>query len=428
MFNKKIIKVLPKLPKAPGVYFFYGQGNELLYIGKATDLRSRVSSYFKNVSPGYQRLIETFIDQVADIKWQTTDSTLEALILESNLINRLQPKFNVEARDDKTFLGIYITDDDYPRVFSARITNKKLPTGEFFGPYASATKAKQAIKILRRIFPWCNQSTSYQEARRPCLYYHLKLCPGPCAKAISQSDYQQIIKNLKLFLKGKKKELIRDLKKQMKEAAVENNFEQAARLRDELKALEHIHDIALQLNEDIRQQVRRQPWRLRIEGFDISNISGQWAVGSMVTFVDGKPAKDSYRRFKIKTVEGVDDVRMMREVIARRLAHAGDKSEIQNPKFKTNSKNYWPLPDLVVIDGGQGHYNAIQRTLDQNRASIDIIAIAKGYKRKNADLFGQAAVLKKYQALLPVLIQVRDEAHRFAIQYHRQLRSNQVAI
>lgn len=435
-------KILTKLPHSPGVYFFYGWKNNLLYIGKATDLHERVSSYFRQPTGHYQRLIETFFDQVKNVKWQTTESTMEAMILESNLINQLQPKYNVEAKDDKTFLGIYITDEDFPRVFPARITNKKLPKGKFFGPYTSATMVKHALKILRRIFPWCNQKTSNQITSRPCLYYHIKLCPGPCANAIGQNDYQQIIKNLKLFLKGQKKQLISKTKRHMIQAAKVHNFEQAARLRNQLSALEHIHDIALQLNDDLVQLTRQQPWRLRIEGYDISNLSGQWAVGSMVTFIDGRPAKDFYRRFRIKTVQGIDDVGMMREVIKRRVAHVPisqyskhetrNSKQIQSPndqnskhlEFRnSNFKTGWPLPDLILIDGGLGHYNAVQEIFDQNEVSVPLLAIAKGRQRKKNDLYGQDSVVDQYRPLLPTLTQVRDEAHRFAIMYHRTRRS-----
>lgn len=469
MIEQKIQKLLSKLPHAPGVYFFYGPQKALLYIGKATDLRSRVSSYFRQPTGSYQRLIEAFIDQVSDIKWQATDSTLEALILESNLISQAQPKYNVEAKDDKTLLGIYITDENFPRVFPARITNKKLPNGEFFGPYTYSQKVRQALKILRRIFPWCNENHTLRQDQgksgRPCLYYHLNLCPGTCANAIEQKDYQQIIKNLKLFLKGRKKQLIRETNKHMIQAAKAHNFEQAARLRDQLSALEHIHDIALQLHDDLAQLTRQQPWRLRIEGYDISNLSGQWAVGSMVTFIDGRPAKDFYRRFKIKTVQGVDDVGMMKEVIKRRLTHAlglvnshtaaRNSQQIQNsnnlsskrfefenstldivsdfacpPKPRqrrgfriSDFKDDWPLPDLMLIDGGLGHYTAVQGILDKDKVPIPLLAIAKGQKRQKSDLYGGDLIVKKYRSLLPILIQIRDEAHRFAIAHHRNLRS-----
>jgi excinuclease ABC subunit C len=424
--STRLNKILTKLPRSPGVYFFYGPKKELLYIGKATDLRSRVNSYFQKNSSIDQRLIESFIDQVETIKWQVTDSTLEALILESNLISQLQPKFNIDARDDKTFLGIYITHEDFPRIFPARITNKKLPEGEFFGPYTSAMKVKQALKILRRIFPWCNERI---KLRRACLYYHLKLCPGPCVGAINQPDYQQTINHLKLFLRGQKKQLIKDLKRQMHDAAKTKNFEQAARLRDEFNALQHIHDITLQLTNQVIQLTRQQPWRLKIEGYDISNISGHWAVGSMVTFVDGRPAKDFYRRFKIRTIAGVDDVGMMEEVIKRRLEHAGIKNhELRIMDKIPKIQDYWPLPDLMLIDGGVGHYHAVKKVLDQNKIKLYLLAIAKGQKRKNADLFGNLADIKKYQPLLPMLMQVRDEAHRFAISYHRKVRSKSLII
>lgn len=383
------------LPNKPGVYKFYDKAGELLYIGKAVDIKKRVRQHFDRP---HSHLLDSIIAQVAQIEYETTDTVIEALILESNLIQAYQPKYNVRAKDDKTFLGIYITDEDFPRVFPVRITNKRLPKGEFFGPFTSAVTVRQALKILRRIFPWCNDKFK----RRPCLYYHLKQCPGPCAGAISMDEYRKIINRLKMFLRGKKKEVTTEIKKEMKLSSRKQDFENAARLRDQKYALEHIRDINLYFKDEVRDF---RVHHFRVEGYDISDVFGTSSVGAMVVFINGKPDSSKYRKFRIRTVKGIDDVAMMIEMIKRRLKHTE-----------------WPAPNLIIVDGGVGHYNAVKKLV----GSIPLVAIAKGPTRKKSDLFydvGQLSDVRGQVSDLQLLAtQVRDEAHRFAIQYHRQLK------
>lgn len=392
-----IKKIFKKLPNKPGIYKFYDKGRRLLYIGKAIDIKKRVKQHFDKA---HTQLIDEMITQVARIDFEVTDTAIEALILESNLIQANQPKYNVRAKDDKSFLGIYITSEDFPRVIPARLTNKRLPKGEFFGPYTQALNVRYALKILRKIFRWCSQ---YPKTGRSCLYYHIGQCSGACAGKISAAEYRKSINGLKLFLRGKKQKLIKQLTINMKQLTRQKKFEKAGKVRDQLFALQHIHDVALALRDEPTPQLRQRG--IRVEGYDISNISGTSAVGAMVVFISGRPDPQSYRKFRIKSVSGIDDVAMMVEVIKRRFKHGE-----------------WGRPQLIIIDGGVGHYNAVKKFV----GSIPLVAIAKGPERKKNDLYFDKLKIENMdfginlQVLAP---QVRDEAHRFAINYHRNLRS-----
>jgi len=413
---------LNKLPKTPGVYFFYDNKNQLLYIGKAYDLKKRVKQHFERP---HDARIEQMIGVVAQVKVQKTASNIEALILESELVNSLKPKYNIKLRDDKTFLGVFITNEQFPRVFPARITKKRLPMGEFYGPFTSAKTLRQALKIIRKIFPYCTNPTR----RRPCLYYYLKQCPGPCAGVISAADYRQIIGNLKLFLRGRRVQLIKQLRRDLKTLASQQHYEQAARVRDALAALEHIRDHSLTLHEGLWSHATHHDTKpLRIEGYDVSGIFGQYGYGVMVVALfDGKNltlTNHDYRTFRIKNpnktirfhathhgtkqIKGLDDVAAMAQTVDRRLNHLE-----------------WPLPELMVIDGGQGHYNAVDKILRLKAQSPKIVAVAKGPTRKKADLyFDERSLGGHWLTQLPVLktiaIKMTTEAHRFAIKHYRK--------
>lgn len=414
------------LPQNPGVYFFRGAKGEILYIGKATNLRSRVQSYFRGEHNRGEWIVK-MVSLVEDIDFRETDSVLEALILESNLIKKHQPKYNTLEKDDKSFAYFVITKEEFPRVLIVRKTDISKDGKEFvskklmkleklkasFGPYTSKAQMETALKIIRRIFPF---HALKQKSEKGCLDFQLGRCPGPYAGAISKEDYKKNIRGIRMILEGKKKRLVTTLEKEMKEVAKKHEFEKAAELRNKIFALNHIRDIALitrdmeQLTVDENLNVKGQMSKVfRIEAFDISNTGGQNSVGSMVVFENGKPNKSQYRKFKIKTIEGSDDVGSMREVLLRRF------------------KNDWAMPDLVLLDGGQGHLSMAEKLLHEELGlAVKIVAVAKGPTRKKLDLrfeggdFG--AEVKKILENDNLLKSIMDEAHRFAITFHRKIR------
>jgi len=410
-----------KLPKSPGVYEFRDKQGKILYIGKATSLKDRVGSYFRSQSStlGAPK-VELLVSQIADIKIHKTDSVLEALILEANLIKKHQPKYNVMAKDDKSFGYFVITKEKFPRVIILWKTELgKVPAKKIYGPYLSKHQMNIALKLIRRIFPF---HSNKQPTEKGCLDFQIGKCPGPHAGAISRADYLKNIRNIEMILKGEKKRLVSTLKKEMKDYAKNNEFEKAAEARNRIFALEHIRDVALISEEPQHSMLGYQPniecWvEMRVEAYDISNIAGDYAVGSMVVFTNGKADKNEYRKFKIKTVSGIDDVAMMREVLHRRF------------------NNDWPKPDLILLDGGKGHLNMAQKVINDIKLEIPIIAVAKGPTRKKLDIFQSKFLLtylgrneeirEKYNRILSdakLIERIRNEAHRFAISYHKKLR------
>ncbi len=423
-----------KLPKSPGVYEFRDKKGKILYIGKATSLRDRVRSYFRNFSKiggagSLRPQIAIMVPEIVDIRTRATDSVLEALILESNLIKKHQPKYNVEGKDDKSFAYVIITREKFPRVLIVRetdlekLTQSKLgfsltpiESGQFlkaklftktFGPYTSRKQLEIALKLIRKIFPY---HSAKQVSRNCCFEHQIGLCPGPHIGAISRKDYLKNIHGIEMILQGKKKKLLKVIKKQMREYSRKNEFEKAAEARNRIFALEHIRDVALISDESKHLMLGASNIKClekcRIEAYDISNIGGDFATGAMVVFVDDKPNKPQYRRFKIKTVKGANDIGMTREVLYRRF------------------KNNWPKPDLILLDGGKGHLNMAERLLRNLKLKIPIVAVAKGPTRKKIDIYNTKTALAFHEIIgnNELVEQIRSEAHRFAISYHKKLR------
>ncbi len=414
-------KYLSKLPDNPGVYLFYNLEKELIYVGKATSLKSRVSSYWRG--PRSTRPIEQLMHEVVDIKWQETDSVLEAVILEANLIHEKQPKYNVDGKDDKSWNYICITRDEYPRVVTVRQHELTLPKHlstlaperfySMFGPYPGLN-TKATMKILRGMFQF---STCTPGQKRPCLYYQMGQCLGVCTGEISPKEYRaKVIRPLVTFLSGRKKQLLKSLEVAMRKAAKAENFEEAARLRNQISSLQRIQDIAL-LNKSfvsdpaIQSEAKQSSESLginRIEGYDISNLGTTGKVGSQVVFEHGEPNKNQYRKYKIKTVEGQSDVDCLEEVLRRRLRHTE-----------------WPYPQLFLIDGGKPQVNRAMSVFKDLGISIPLIGIAKGAERKRNDIIIGSAdreTIRWVYAHTRLLINVRDEAHRCAITCQRKLR------
>jgi excinuclease ABC subunit C len=409
MSTTKIAKKLKSLPTSPGVYIFKNDAEVILYVGKATSLKDRVSSYFQSRS-GYARPIEMFMDQVADIEVRKTETVLEAYILEQELIKNWQPKFNVDGKDDKSFSYVAITKEDFPRILFLRKreidqdSEIKSKFSKIYGPYISKKNIEIALKILRKIFPY---HSKVQKTEKGCLDFQIGLCPGPYAGAISKDDYAKNIRGIKMILAGKKKGLIAKMKKEMSDLSEKQEFEKAGKVRNAIFALQYIRDIALvsysMKHETYNKNANTKSFR--IEGYDISNISGRSSVGSMVVFDNSQGEmvanKSQYRKFKIKTVEGANDTASMAEILGRRFG------------------NNWPRPDLIILDGGQGHLTAVRRVLKNFHLEIPLLAVAKGPKRKKLDRYAFGSVPEISDEIIE---RVRDEAHRFAITYHKKLR------
>ncbi len=548
MTNTELAERLAALAPEPGVYLMKDDRGEVIYVGKAASLRNRVRSYFGS-KRGMDGKTRELVEHIADFDVIRTDTPTEALILENELIKRYQPKYNVMLRDGKTYPFIRITNEPFPRVLSTRRVVKD--GSRYFGPYPSAGSVHRTLELLKRLFPYraCDIEIT-GDAPRPCLYYHIGRCVGPCIGAVSQEEYRRVIDNVILFLEGRAEELLPAMREQMERAAEDLDFERAARLRDEIRAIEHILEqqkivsgggetfdvlavahgaggdacvqvafvrngkmlgsehymmrgarvddtpssiltsfvtqfyeaaatiprelvlqhpiedeelirgwlaerrggairlvvpkrgekkklvemVAKSAQENLEQN--RVRWlndeqRMtaamseladalgleglprRIECFDISNTQGTNPVASMVVFEDGKPKKSDYRRFQIKTVVGPNDFAMMQEVVRRRFRRA---------KREDVTEDWRQMPDLVIVDGGKGQLNAALEVLREIDVHVPIVGLAK----ENEELFlpgrSDPVILPRDAQSLFLVQRIRDEAHRFAIAFHRQRR------
>jgi excinuclease ABC subunit C len=539
---------LDALGAEPGVYLMKNRYGGVIYVGKAASLRSRVRSYF-GTKRGMDHKTRELVSQIDDFEVIRTDTASEALILENELIKRYQPKYNVMLRDDKSYPYIRITNEPFPRVLSTRrVVNDG---SRYFGPFTSAASVNRSLDALNKLFPYrlCDIEIT-GNADRPCLYYHIGRCNGPCIGAVDQDEYGQVIKNVQLFLEGRSDEFLPQLRDQMERAAEALDFEQAARLRDEIKAIEHVlerqkiasgkretfdvlalakgeggdacvqvstiregkmlgsehflmtgariddppsrilgsfvtqfydeaalvprelvlqhqiddqeivggwlserrgghvkltvpkrgtrrqlvdmvaksaeenlnHERVRWLNDEQRTTMalaelgdRLQLEKLprRIECFDISNLQGDSPVASMVVFEDGKPKKSDYRRFGIKEVQGPNDYAMMQEVLRRRFKRAKDLE---------STEEWRELPDLVIVDGGKGQLNAALAVFYELEISVPVVGLAK----ENEEIFlpgrSDPVILPRDAQSLFLVQRVRDEAHRFAVTFHRNKR------
>jgi excinuclease ABC subunit C len=383
----------------------------IIYIGKAISLKKRVKSYFTHSAKAAKQ--ELLVASISDIDFIKTQTEAEALILEAGLIKEYKPKFNVDIKDDKAYPLLEVsTYERYPRLRIVR--RKRRNNALYFGPYTSAKLLRQAVSFLRRIFPLrvCNVIP-----KSACLNYHLKQCLAPCAGYVDEHSYKRIVDNLVLFLKGKKADLINKLSEEMKQAAALENFEQALELRQQIESLSSVpvvqkrYSITDQL-EDLKAVLRLQHTPDIIEGYDISNISGKEAVGSMVRFKNGHPFKKNYRRFKIRTVKGIDDYAMIKEVLKRRFTGSLAK-ELE-------------LPGLILIDGGKGHLQSAVDVLRRIKRKTAVASLAKRNEYVYVEWQNKPLALPLNSKALRLLVSVRNEAHRFALKFHRNLRKKQM--
>lgn len=372
----KLKKIAISAPSKPGVYFWW-QGKEILYVGRASNLKNRLGQYFaKNID---QRIKE-MVTQADKITYLVSENLLEAIILEANNIKKYWPKYNIVDKDNRSFIYIAIDDkSNYPKLTIIRGNDlKKFPASGYkvFGPYQSYHLMYKALRILRRLFPY---SLCKPDQGRACFDYQIGLCPGVCINEISSKEYKENIRNLTLFLSGKKESLLKKLEKA--------NPKQA-------KALRHLQDVSLLDKETSLNQAGVQ----RIEGYDISHFQGKESYGSMVVFENALKNTKEYRLFKIKEAPAGDDERALLEVLTRRFKH-----------------EEWPRPDIIMIDGGSPQISFLSRELAKQNIELPLVGISKysndrlvfpkGLKNNFRDL---ANILK------PTLLQVREEAHRFA--------------
>jgi len=374
----------------------------VIYVGKAANIKKRVFSYFARAQTTYKN--EVLLKQVFDIETTITASEHEAFLLESRLIKEFKPRYNISLKDDKSFPFIKITKQDHPRIFIGR--KKPDENIQYIGPYTNTKLLRLALKSLRKVFGFCR---CYRFPKKECLDFHIGLCPGPCVNKVSKKDYKKNIQDFKHFLKKGRVSLIKELTKRMKRYATDKKFEEALKLREKIRALSLISKQSRVSSWDVLG-LEKEP--RRIEAFDISNIYGSESVGSMVTFLDGKPYKNNYRRFKIRMVKGIDDYKMLREVLSRRYS-------------RLNRENM-RKPDLIVIDGGRGHLNAACQQLNNLGLGLSIIAIAKDQELIYTVSKNQPIKLDREDRVLQLIQHVRDESHRFAIKYHKLLRKKKV--
>lgn len=460
-----------ELPDAPGVYLYYDKNDRLLYIGKATSLKKRVGSYF---TKAHNARIADLVANIVRIDYVQTPTVIEALVLESNQIRAHQPPYNILSRDDKSFLYLCITNEDFPKPVLLRgldlerigvkpFTKTLSPKAKekflaIFGPYISGRSLRTALDLIRRSIPW--STCEYHDGGRPCFDAQIGRCPGVCTGAISKKDYRKIIRQLIQFFEGKKSVIVKQMTREMKIAAILKDFERAAELRNKIIALEHVNDVALIMRDDDwspsdspilppTSDTRRPTPSShinplgRIEAYDIAHISGTSNVASMVVFENGQPNKSQYRKFRIKSFEGSNDVGAMEEVIRRRLGRVSavgrregdivlsqDSDQEISPRHPT-SVTRWPLPELMIIDGGEGQVNRVKEVMKELGVQVPIIGIAKGFDRKQDRLVydESSAELRRVATSSKEIFQrARDEAHRFAGAYHRVLRSRRSGI
>ncbi len=533
------------LPKRPGIYLFKDRQGKIIYVGKAASLHQRVKSYF---SPSTKLPLkhQQLRANINDFEFIVTDSNQEALILENTLIKKYHPHYNVQLKDDKTFPYLKIDlDDDWPSVHITRRFHKD--RSRYFGPFGSAGSVRKTLRLIKRIFPLrsCNKVIT-GTANKPCLNYHIHRCLGPCINAVDKKDYYEVVKQVMLFLEGRQDLVLRELKNKMRQASQQLQFEKAALLRDQIKAIEHVIEgqkIALTVRgeqdvialaqtselayvevffirnnkligrdsilvagirdeepkqimtsfvkqyyataasippkivlqypvdeqaligewlrnqrgasvklyvpcqgvkkqlvdmvsenahqglklyqvkqsalfepvavlKELKEKLRLPSVPVRIEGYDVSTIKGNLSVGSMIVFDKGIPRPANYRRFKIKTVAGIDDYSMIQEILRRRFH-----------KYLASDDKWAAVPGLILIDGGKGHLNAgLEVMKELGLTSIPVASLAK--EKEEVFIPGESGplIIPQTSAALYLLQRIRDEAHRFALSFHQNLR------
>ena len=546
--NENLKQQLKLLPSLPGCYIYYNKDNEIIYVGKAKILKRRVMSYFNKKHHDSVK-VQVLVSQIERLEYIITNTEVEALILESHLIKKHKPRYNILLKDDKKYPYFLITDEDFPRIQVVRKKNMNPEKGRYDGPYTDVRAMYSTLDFLKKIFP-LKQCKNPKFKDRPCLYYHIGRCMAPCQNMVSSEDYKALVRQAELFLSGKQSELMEQLKAQMEKFAAAEQFEKAARLRDsymdlkktlekqkvvyentklnediisllaedgifaivilmvregrlidkkdfvyevededrteffatffkeyyntltlgypdkivsnelekvgekelyeewleilakkkvkisygksaqgkelqmladknakvvldnaKLKKMSKIRDDFNEIGSYLAEKLQLKNFPHRIECYDISHIQGTNTVASMITFINGQSKKSEYKRFKIRTTEGKpDDFLSMKEVLTRRLKHLGDKN--------------WDKPDLMIIDGGKGQLSSVMQIIEElGVTGIDVVSLAKKHEEVFLPKQSNPVILPQNSSALFLFQRIRDEAHRFAITYHRNLRS-----
>ncbi len=449
--SEAIREKIKSFPTGPGLYFMKGPADKILYIGKAGNLRSRAASYFQpggDLAASRGPKIIEMLSKVQTVDFLETETEVDAMLQEARLIKDIRPPYNTDLVDDKTFPYLEITAaEDFPGVYMTR--KPQLKGSRLFGPFTGAKDLRAVLVELQKIFKFrtCQLTISSTDKNRrffrPCILYSIKQCTAPCADKIGKTEYKKVTRDFVKFLQSKRSTVLRQLKRQMDEAAETLAYEKAVMFRDRIRLIERL-DRRGTPDENVQPEVfaadpaealeklqkileSNEPVRI-IEGIDVANIGGAEAVGSLVKFIDGRPFKSGYRRFRIKTVKGIDDYAMIAEVVKRRY------------KYALRGEELWP--DLILIDGGLGHLHAAEaalnklltteaglhpgkKTIENRKLKIEnfcLVAIAK----REEDLYLQGSPLPmklpRHSPVLKLLQYVRDEAHRFAQHYFHILR------
>jgi len=415
--QNNISLLIKDIPTISGVYMFFNSSGNIIYIGKAVNLKNRVNSYFRT-NNSLNSAKRAMVREVTNIEIKPCDGEIEALILESNLIKKYNPKYNVLLKDDKSYAYLVWTKEDFPRIFVAHKTylDNNIDKLNYLGPFVSSDALRKTLKILRKHFPYRSCKTM---PKKPCIYYKLGKCEAPCIQNISKIEYQDNLSTIIDIMKGKSKNILKKLYIQMQSYAKLQKFEQALEIKNQIEALEKVflHKGIIQSSksythkyiEELQNLLKLDKLPKRIEGYDSSHFHGDKAVVSMVVFENGKPAKDQYRKFRIQLPpEGGDDFYNLNQALTRR--------------FKRTD---WPIPDLILIDGGKGQLSTVIKVQQKGNIefkSIPIISLAKRLEEIYILDRDQPILLPKSAKALQILQQIRDEAHRFAVTYHRQLR------
>ena len=418
--KEELIKFVKGFPDRPGVYLMRDENGEIIYVGKAKSLRKRVSSYFRHThaSPRLNKLVET----IRDISTMRTETEIEALILENRLIKLYQPFFNVDLKMNERYAYIKITAEKHPRIIVTRV---KMDDGAvYIGPYVRVSEVRALLRLVERYLPLrsCGGAEAKPQNGRPCMKYSLGRCLAPCCGLCTENEYRDRVADVALLLQGHGAELVERLRKRMDKAARELKFEEAAHLRDTIRAIWRVSRQQNTIPEipsgkdnfwEVLNSMQRVfnlpvlPWR--IDGFDISHSAGNFTVGVAVVFEQGYPNPSLYRKFNIRTVEGIDDFRSMKETLTRRYKRCLEGQE--------------PLPQLILIDGGPVQLEFAMQALDElGIHNIPIISLAKEFEEVYMPNQKEPVRLDHTDPVLRLLQHVRDESHRFAITSHRTRR------
>lgn len=473
---KKILEKIESVPFEPGCYLYKNAVGEIIYVGKAKSLRKRVRQYFQKELYREPK-IEIMVSQIADLDWVTVNTETDALILEANLIKKYRPKYNKLQKDDKQYVWIKITNENIPRVI--RVRKKKRDGAKYFGSFPDGNSARKTLAFLRRLYPYrvCNKKMYYKHVgttlglslprgkvendngtfrytkdSRLCLDYHLGLCNGPCDNLVFKGEYGANILKIEEFLKGKRSGLLKNLASKMKKYSLDKEYEKAAVIRDRIRELNYItQKISVRFGEDEEKLLARKKkeWEgiarqlfnkldiqdysdaLRIECYDVSNIQGTNPITSMVVFENGESKKSDYRYFNIRSKETPDDYAMMAEGLRRRLKYLAPTTSFRQRRITTphaGGESFLRFPDLIIVDGGKGQLSMALEVVESFGLNIPVVGIAKREEEiiKRVDGMHNVIRLRRDSSMLHLVQQLRDEAHRFAITKHRNLRGKKM--